>query len=85
LAHPAIAEVAVIGVDDDHYGQRLLAYAVLRTGESPSPEALKQYVRDGLASFKVPREILIVDHLPRTGTGKVARSALKAQTGEAER
>ena len=80
-AHPDVAEAAVIGVDDEQYGQRLAAFVVLVAGRSATPDALKQHVRDNLANYKVPREIAIVEELPRGSTGKILRNELHARVG----
>jgi acyl-CoA synthetase (AMP-forming)/AMP-acid ligase II len=77
--HPEVAEAAVIGVDDEQYGQRLAAFVVLEPGGSATPDALKQHVRDNLANYKVPRELSVLDELPRGSTGKVLRNELKAK------
>lgn len=82
-AHPDVAEAAVIGVDDDQYGQRLAAFVVLAPGSQATPDALKQHVRDNLANYKVPREISILDELPRGSTGKILRNDLQARVGGA--
>jgi acyl-CoA synthetase (AMP-forming)/AMP-acid ligase II len=71
----------VIGVDDEQYGQRLVAFVVLTDGASATPDALKQHVRDNLANYKVPREITVLDELPRGSTGKIVRSELQARVG----
>ena len=76
--HPDVAEAAVIGVDDEQYGQRLAAFVVLHDHAAATPETLRAYVRDNLANYKVPREILLLDELPRGGTGKIARRDLQA-------
>jgi acyl-CoA synthetase (AMP-forming)/AMP-acid ligase II len=73
--HEAVEEVAVIGVDDEEFGQRLKAFVVLRA-EGPDEAALKQHVRNNLASYKVPREIVFLDELPRNATGKVLKREL---------
>jgi acyl-CoA synthetase (AMP-forming)/AMP-acid ligase II len=76
-AHPDVAEAAVLGVDDEQYGQRLAAFVVLETGAPATPDALKQHVRDNLANYKVPREITVLDELPRGSTGKILRNELR--------
>ncbi|BBY10781.1 acyl-CoA ligase FadD12 [Mycobacterium marseillense] len=80
-AHPDVAEAAVIGVDDEQYGQRLAAFVVLEPGAGATPDALKQHVRDNLANYKVPREIAVLDELPRSSTGKILRAELQARVG----
>ncbi len=77
-AHEEVAEAAVLGVDDEQYGQRLVAFVVLEAGASASPDALKQHVRDNLANYKVPREITVLDELPRGSTGKILRNELRS-------
>ncbi|WP_395308934.1 acyl-CoA ligase FadD12 [Mycobacterium sp. AMU20-3851] len=79
--HDEVAEAAVIGVDDEQYGQRLAAFVVLRDGGNPvTVDDLKQHVRDNLANYKVPREITILDELPRNSTGKILRRDLQDRT-----
>jgi acyl-CoA synthetase (AMP-forming)/AMP-acid ligase II len=82
-AHPNVAEAAVIGVDDAQYGQRLAAFIVLEHGASATPDTLKQHVRENLANYKIPRDITILDELPRSSTGKIVRAELKARLGAA--
>ena len=77
--HPEVAEAAVIGVDDEQYGQRLAAFVVLEPGAQATPDTLKQHVRENLANYKVPREIAVLDQLPRSITGKILRAELQAQ------
>ncbi|OAN35444.1 acyl-CoA ligase FadD12 [Mycolicibacterium iranicum] len=81
--HPDVAEAHVLGVDDEKYGQRLVAFVVLNSGAAATPEALKQHVRDNLANYKVPREITVLDELPRSITGKISRKELKDRIGDA--
>jgi acyl-CoA synthetase (AMP-forming)/AMP-acid ligase II len=76
--HPEVAEAAVLGVDDEEYGQRLAAFVVLADGASASPDDLKAHVRENLANYKVPRTITVLDELPRGSTGKIVRRDLQA-------
>ena len=82
-AHPEVGEASVIGVDDEQFGQRLAAFVVLNVGASATPDVLKQHVRENLANYKVPREITILDELPRSSTGKIARRELQDRAGRA--
>ncbi len=82
-AHPDIAEASVIGVDDEQFGQRLAAFVVLNDGASATPDLLKQHVRENLANYKVPRDITILDELPRGSTGKIVRRELQDRAGRA--
>lgn len=71
-AHPAIREVVVVGVDDEAFGQRLAAYVAVQSGSAvPSVDDLKAHVRDQLAGYKVPRDVVFLDALPRNASGKI--------------
>jgi len=74
--HAAVREVAVVGVDDEAWGQRLKAVVVMQDGESATEDELKGYVKQNLAAYKVPREVVFVDALPRNATGKVLKRQL---------
>jgi fatty-acyl-CoA synthase len=74
--HEAVAEAAAIGVPDEQFGQRLRAFVVLRDGRSVTEGELKDHVKANLARYKVPREIVFIDELPRNPTGKVLKREL---------
>jgi acyl-CoA synthetase (AMP-forming)/AMP-acid ligase II len=74
--HAAVREVAVVGVDDEAWGQRLKAVVVLQDDASCTEDELKGYVKQNLAGYKVPREVVFVDALPRNATGKVLKREL---------
>jgi acyl-CoA synthetase (AMP-forming)/AMP-acid ligase II len=81
--HDAVAEVAVFGVDDDDFGQRLKAVVVKKDGASLSEDEVKRFVKSNLAGYKVPRDVEFIDELPRTSTGKVLKRELKGD-GDSE-
>jgi acyl-CoA synthetase (AMP-forming)/AMP-acid ligase II len=80
--HDTIAEVAVIGVDDEKFGQRLKAFVVAANGKEPSEDELKGHVKENLARYKVPREIVFLEELPRNATGKVLKRELREREEE---
>ncbi len=71
-----VSEVAVLGVDDEKYGKRLRAYVVRSDGSSIDEDTLKDHVKKNLARYKVPREIVFIDELPRNPAGKVLKREL---------
>ncbi|HEY3725616.1 MAG TPA: acyl-CoA synthetase [Solirubrobacteraceae bacterium] len=81
--HEAVEEVAVLGVDDEKFGQRLKAFVVVRAGQDLSEDDVKGYVKDNLARYKVPREVDFLDELPRNSTGKVLKRELKEERQDA--
>jgi acyl-CoA synthetase (AMP-forming)/AMP-acid ligase II len=74
--HEAVSEAAAIGVDDEQFGQRLRAFVVKEDGAEVSEDELRDHVKANLARYKVPREIVFVDELPRNATGKVLKREL---------
>ena len=74
--HDAVDDAAAIGVDDEDFGQRLMAFVVKAEGKDASEDDLKGYVKQNLARYKVPREIVFVEELPRNATGKVLKREL---------
>jgi acyl-CoA synthetase (AMP-forming)/AMP-acid ligase II len=77
MKHPEVSEAAVVGVEDSEFGQRLRAFVVRAAGSAVTEADLKTYVHDRLARFKTPREVMFVEILPRTATGKVIRRELR--------
>lgn len=73
LRHPAVLDVAVVGLPDEEWGQRIEAAVVLRPGGGVDGEELRSFVRDALRSSKTPERIVYWDELPRTETGKLVR------------
>lgn len=74
--HEAVEEAAVVGVDDEKFGQRLRAFVVISSEGAASEDDLKAYIKSNLASYKVPREIVFLEELPRNATGKVLKREL---------
>jgi fatty-acyl-CoA synthase len=76
-SHPDVAEATAIGVDDKEWGQRLRAFVVKKEGADIDEDTIKRYVRDHLAKYKVPREVIFLDELPRNPTGKILKRELR--------
>jgi acyl-CoA synthetase (AMP-forming)/AMP-acid ligase II len=77
--HAEIEEAAVVGVADEQFGERLKAFVVPRNGVTLSEDAVKGYVKENLARFKVPREVVFMEELPRNATGKVLKRELRTR------
>ncbi|HET6829735.1 MAG TPA: acyl-CoA synthetase [Solirubrobacterales bacterium] len=75
--HDSIDEAAVIGVEDEQFGQRLKAFVVISAGAELDDAAVKAYVKENLARYKVPREVEFLEELPRNPTGKVVKRELQ--------
>jgi long-chain acyl-CoA synthetase len=76
LRHPAVAETACIGVLDDYKGQIPTAFIVLKEGQSATVDEIRDFCRQSLSEYKVPKQIRFVDSLPRTGSGQIDRKQL---------
>jgi acyl-CoA synthetase (AMP-forming)/AMP-acid ligase II len=74
--HPQLADAAVVGVEDPDFGQRLRAFAVVRDDAQVTEQELIAYLRERLARYKLPREVVFLDAIPRNPTGKVLRREL---------
>jgi fatty-acyl-CoA synthase len=80
--HPAIADVAVVGVPDAVFGERVRAVAVLRKGASLPIAALREWAGTQLADYKLPAELVTVDELPRNANGKIIKKQLAGLAAE---
>lgn len=78
LAQPGVAEGVVFGAPDDRWGERVCAAVIAHPGARLDPDALRVALRAHLAGFQTPKEIVVVDDLPRTASGKVVRIGLAA-------
>jgi fatty-acyl-CoA synthase len=77
ITHPAIEEASVIGVDDPEFGKRLAAFVVCKPGQELTEEEVREFVKQNLARYKIPRDVSFVAELPRTPTGKVLKRRLR--------
>jgi len=75
--HPAVMEATALGVEDEDFGARLRAFVVVKEGAQVTEDAIKEYVRDHLARYKVPREVVFLAELPRNPTGKILKRELR--------
>ncbi len=78
--HPKISDVQVIGVPDARYGEEIMAWVRLREGETASSEELREYCRDKIAHYKIPRYVKFVEAFPTTVTGKVQKFVMREQS-----
>jgi acyl-CoA synthetase (AMP-forming)/AMP-acid ligase II len=85
LDHPAIAEAAVVGIPDEHWGRVIAAAVVLRPGQAIAAEKLRRWARNRLRGSKTPALVVIREALPQTSTGKVLRRELLAELLAADR
>src|SRR3954452_5265478 len=80
--HDAVSDVSVVGVPDERFGEELAAFVILREGEQLEDEELRDFCRDKIAHFKVPRYVLFVEEFPMTVTGKIQKYKLRDQALE---
>jgi len=79
-AHPEVRECAIIGVDDAEFGTRMAAFVARTPGSTLDADQIRDFVRDRLARFKVPRDVSFIEELPRNATGKVLKRELSNGT-----
>ena len=85
VAHPSVAEAAVVGAPDERWGEVPVAFVTARGGERrPTRRSCSEFVRERLARFKVPKRIVVVDELPKTGTGKIQKFVLRGKVSAAQ-
>lgn len=81
MAHPAVADCAVVGLPDEKWGERLTAVLQLRPGQSVAPEEVQAFVKDRIGSVKTPKQIEVWEDLPRSKVGKVLKTEIKQVLG----
>ena len=82
IAHPEVAEAAVVGVPDDKWDERPLACVVLKEGSSVTPQALRAYLEDKVAKWWLPERWTFIDEIPKTSVGKFDKKVLRTQHAE---
>jgi fatty-acyl-CoA synthase len=80
--HDAVSDVSVVGVPDERFGEELAAFVIVREGESLEQDGLRDFCRDKIAHFKVPRYVIFVDEFPMTVTGKIQKYKLRSTAME---
>jgi fatty-acyl-CoA synthase len=75
--HPDVVEATAIGVEDKEWGHRLRAFVVKKQNADVDEATIKNHVKDQLAKYKVPREVIFLDELPRNPTGKILKRELR--------
>jgi long-chain acyl-CoA synthetase len=78
--HPSVREAAVVGVPDEYRGETVKAFVSLRPGKAATPEELIAFTKERMAAYKYPRQVEILDDIPKTATGKLLRRELRLRT-----
>jgi len=77
FTHPKVAEIAVFGIPDDFYGEEIMAWILLHAGETATQEEIREFCKDRIAHFKIPKHIWFVDEFPMTVTGKLQKFRMR--------
>jgi len=77
LRHPAVFEVAVVGEPEPEWGEQVVAFVVIKPGQTVGPDALEAWCRQEIASFKKPKRYIFIDELPKNSYGKVVKTELR--------
>jgi fatty-acyl-CoA synthase len=80
LRHPAVQEVAVVGVPHEKWGEAVQAFVVLKAGASAAEDEMREFARANMAPFKVPKGFSFVTELPKTATGKIQKYVLRGKS-----
>jgi fatty-acyl-CoA synthase len=80
--HPAVADIQVVGVPDERYGEEIMAWVIVREGATLDEDELRDYCRDKIAHYKIPRYLAMCSDFPMTVTGKVQKHKLREQAIE---
>ena len=80
--HPKISDVQVIGVPDERFGEEVMAWVMLRPGESADAEEIREFCRGKIAHFKVPRYVRVTEEFPMTVTGKIQKFRMREMAVE---
>ena len=77
FTHPKVAEIAVFGIPDEFYGEEIMAWILLHAGETATQEEIREFCKDSIAHFKIPKYIWFVDEFPMTVTGKLQKFRMR--------
>ncbi len=79
--HPAVQECAVVGLPDRNWGERVTAFIVPHKNHQADPAALKSFLKEHLTGFKIPKEFILVEDLPKNNAGKLLKREIKEKYG----
>ena len=81
-SYPDVQECAVVGLPDKEWGERVTAFIMPHKGQQPDSAVLKSFLKEHLAGFKVPKEFIVVEDLPKNNAGKLLKREIKAKYGK---